>query len=271
MTQLCLSSILTVQTGYTISLSPYAFVLNDSYIQRGDGLLVDEYEMLRSMNINGTVVKPYPLDATPGCSQGFGRVDLSKSVPIETDSNSPSKLIVYDNVSLSEGDKFKRNIRVTGNEELRITLAWYDEAPSVMSPPFLINDLDLEVHGETWKRPLVRRDAKNKVERVVVPHPASEDVEIIVKGIYVPSDEQSFALVATGNIEEVDKQNEKTKSKKSSDSMGTSNFSDTSKGLLAAFVVTFVVLLAIIGTGIVIFIRNRRKTYDQVEPVLIGI
>jgi len=146
---------------------------------------------------------------------------------------------------------------VQSGEELRITLAWYDEAPSVLSAPFLVNDLDLEAHGETWSRPLVRRDDTNNVERIVMPNPPSEDVDIVVRGVRLPSEEQPFAVVATGNIASAET-NTATGS-----SSSLSDLSTTSKGFLSALVITVVALIAVVVTGAVLYVQNRRKTSHQ--------
>jgi hypothetical protein len=244
------------QTGYSYSLfAVYSFAPNGTIKNPKNGLLIDPYEQLRSRNINGTVYKPYPLDSTPGCQQGWGRVDLSKSLPIETDSSSPSNIVTQDNQAVAEASEWRRRIRVQSGEELRITLTWYDEPPSVLSQPFLVNDLDLEARGETWTRPLVRRDDRNNVERIIMPDPPSEDVDIVVKGVHVPSERQSFAVVATGNIQSIDT----TEAQGSS----SSGLSATSKGLLGAFVVTLTALIAVVLTGALLYLQWRRKTSHQ--------
>jgi hypothetical protein len=183
-------------------------------------------------------------------------VDLSKSLPIDTNSSSPSNIVTYDNEAVIEANEWRRRIRVQSGEELRITLAWYDEAPSVLSAPFLVNDLDLEAHGETWSRPLVRRDDTNNVERIVMPNPPSEDVDIVVKGVRLPSEEQPFAVVATGNIPSVE-------SAATGSSSSSSDLSTTSKGFLGALVITVVALIAVVVTGAVLYVQNRRKTSHQ--------
>jgi len=244
------------QTGYSYSFGAvYSFAANGTIKNPGNAFLVDPYNKLRSRNVNGTVYKPYPLDSTPGCQQGWGRVDLSKSLPIETDSSSPSNIVTQDNQAVAEASEWRRRIRVQSGEELRITLTWYDEPPSVLSQPFLVNDLDLEARGETWTRPLVRRDDRNNVERIIMPDPPSEDVDIVVKGVHVPSERQSFAVVATGNIESIDT----TEAQGSS----SSGLSATSKGLLGAFVVTLIALIAVVLTGAVLYLQWRRKTSHQ--------
>ena len=244
------------QTGYSYSfIAVYSVAVNGTIKNPGNAFLVDPYEQLRSININGTVYKPYPLDSTPGCQQGWGRVDLSKSLPIETDSSSPSSIVTHDNQAVAEASEWRRRLRVQSGEELRITLTWYDEPPSVLSQPFLVNDLDLEARGETWTRPLVRRDDRNNVERIIMPDPPSEDVDIVVKGVRVPSERQSFAVVATGNIESID-----TAEAQGSSSSG---LSATSKGLLGAFVVTLIALIAVVLTGAVLYLQWRRKTSHQ--------
>jgi len=255
---LYLVPIFAVQRGYTFTtyIRPYGGYVNGSYTPYPNGLYLDPYGELRSRRINGTVYDPYPLDSSPGCQQGWGRVDLSKSLPIDTNSSSPSNIVTYDNEAVIEANEWRRRIRVQSGEELRITLAWYDEAPSVLSAPFLVNDLDLEAHGETWSRPLVRRDDTNNVERIVMPNPPSEDVDIVVRGVRLPSEEQPFAVVATGNIPSVE-------SAATGSSSSSSDLSTTSKGFLGALVITVVALIAVVVTGAVLYVQNRRKTSHQ--------
>lgn len=135
------------------------------------------------------------------------------------------QVMIYYQISAPAGE-WRRCIRVQGGEELRITLTWYDEPPSVPTLPFLVNDLDLETHSETGRCPLLRRDDTNNVERIIMPNPPSEDVDVMVKGVRVPAGQQPFALVVTGNIASVEVPGGTATS--------SSSLSTTSKGLLGA-------------------------------------
>ncbi|MFQ5669161.1 MAG: S8 family serine peptidase [Acidobacteriota bacterium] len=84
--------------------------------------------------------------------QGYGRVNLSKILPLNTDPRTPSGLLMEDqglSGGLLSGGIFTRLITVLDpDEELRVALAWMDP-PDMSLSGALINDLDLEVvdHG----------------------------------------------------------------------------------------------------------------------------
>ncbi|MFQ5768389.1 MAG: hypothetical protein ACE5ID_10465, partial [Acidobacteriota bacterium] len=84
--------------------------------------------------------------------QGYGRVNLSKILPLATDAQSPTGLLLEDQGlagGLVTGGSFSRTLTVLDpTQELRIALVWMDP-PDLSGSGRLINDLDLEVtdHG----------------------------------------------------------------------------------------------------------------------------
>ena len=88
-----------------------------------------------------------------------------------------SVAIFQDGAGVQTGDVWRTKLNVEGNEEIRITLVWYEPTPSVFVASQLVNNLDLEVSGiasndtETWTRPLVGHDNTINVERIIIPQP----------------------------------------------------------------------------------------------------
>ena len=107
--------------------------------------------------MNGVkVAYAQPIEPAPSPRQGWGRVDLAKSVPLPSalnvdESTTVSNLAVLDKMDepFTAPDQ-SRGICVyvtapTG-EELRATLAWTDPPASTVSDGSLVNDLDLILH-----------------------------------------------------------------------------------------------------------------------------
>ena len=84
--------------------------------------------------------------------QGYGRVNLSKILPLNTSVETPRGLFLEDqgiNGGLLQGETYSRTFTVLNpDEELRISLAWMD-VPDLSGNGSLLNDLDLRVidHG----------------------------------------------------------------------------------------------------------------------------
>ncbi|MCZ6833958.1 MAG: S8 family serine peptidase, partial [Acidobacteria bacterium] len=84
--------------------------------------------------------------------QGYGRVNLSKILPLNTSAGTPRGLFLEDqgvSGGLLQGETYSRTFTALNpDEELRIALAWMD-VPDLSGNGALLNDLDLEVidHG----------------------------------------------------------------------------------------------------------------------------
>ncbi|MFQ5718377.1 MAG: S8 family serine peptidase [Acidobacteriota bacterium] len=80
--------------------------------------------------------------------QGYGRVNLTNILPLNSDADTPSGLIVVDDGlsgGLQQGGVFTTQVTVLDpTQELRTVLAWMDP-PDLSATGALINDLDLEV------------------------------------------------------------------------------------------------------------------------------
>ena len=85
----------------------------------------------------------YPMDAVPSFEQGFGRVLLKDSLPLESGS---FNLFVEDEVPIQSGDIHTYCIETSGVGSLSVTLTWYDPPSDLLASKTLVNDLDLTVH-----------------------------------------------------------------------------------------------------------------------------
>ncbi|MBL8298650.1 MAG: S8 family serine peptidase [Rhodanobacteraceae bacterium] len=156
--------------------------------------------------------------ASPGQSQGFGRILLDDSLHFEGDA---SRLYIHDSPrGLITGDRDYHTLVVSEGTPFDVTLTWTDEAAAVNADPALVNSLRLEVvapNGEVWSQKLppdfsVRNanpsadttttnyDNRNTVQRVRFSAPAAGAYQIRVNGISIPLGEQKYALAATGNF-----------------------------------------------------------------------
>lgn len=256
----------------------------------GDFVFLHEYGEQRSYYLmeNGTLLdtlfKPLILDQAPGCNQGFGRVQLSSSLPIENQSGSPASLEVFDDHAVAQDEVWSVNVTIQTGKEVRTTLVWYDRAPSVVVEPLLVNDLDLQVDGLNasghmqWSRPVIP-DAVNTVERVILPKPDVATLQLKVSGKRISKStsmmKQPFALVVTGNIAAVGNVHvdspsstnfhgkESSESRKQS-SDNKSKSSGLSNGLVATVVIvstallSFLIALAVYAYNHLQFFRHDR-------------
>lgn len=158
----------------------------------------------------------------PAVSQGYGRVDLSRSLPL-ADSHGPDfNLTVWDdiNTEVSDSESFKVCLRVLDSKgSLRVTIAWTDPPSSQYAGRNLVNDLDLTVtsgaSGQYWLGNTPKAynsltnfvsayDRLNNVEQVTLPAVAGDYVAVRVFGASIPIAPQRFAMVVTGPYAEAD-------------------------------------------------------------------
>ena len=166
--------------------------------------------------VAGELVWRPPPARVPAQSQGYGRVDLSKSLPL--DGGLAFNLTVWDgaNAAVGDGESFQVCLRVLeSGGDVRVTVAWTDPPAVQFAGRALVNDLDLTVTSSTtgsyWtgNTPLAYNsltgfvpvhDRLNNVEQVTVPAAAAGDVVAVqVYGASVPLAPQAFAMVVTGS------------------------------------------------------------------------
>ena len=155
---------------------------------------------------------PYNGMAYPNCNQGWGRVNLDNALYFNGDSR---VLSVIDHTNgLDGGDTIEYTIDLIDNTEpLEITLVWNDY-PSPVDAPSLINNLDLEVTdiSNAWQykgnvfagTPGLSVtggafDNLNTIENVLIGAPSGE-YRITVTASSLSVGPQPFALVITGKV-----------------------------------------------------------------------
>jgi len=170
-------------------------------------------QLVKALLINGAQpmegfaeqgVDTIPLESVPSCEQGFGRVNLSSSLPLDDVGGSPPFLELVDDGTFSSSDDNPRVFcyEASGPGELRATLTWADEAwENNQIPKELINDIDLTVEATSNATfPIGNADHTNTVERVIVPQlEAGIRIAVEVAPVNI-STYQDFSLVVSGNV-----------------------------------------------------------------------
>jgi hypothetical protein len=171
-------------------------------------------QLVKALLINGAQpmegfaeqgVDTIPLESVPSCEQGFGRVNLSSSLPLDDVGGSPPFLELVDDGTFSSSDDNPRVFcyEARGPGELRATLTWADEARAITNqiPKELINDIDLTVEATSNATfPIGSADHTNTVERVIVPQlEAGIRIAVEVAPVNISS-YQDFSLVVSGNV-----------------------------------------------------------------------
>lgn len=152
---------------------------------------------------------------------GWGQVFLSNSILFDDSDKQMRVWEVTNPNGLKTGEDIEFKLEVKSNQNLAITLAWYDLPGPFGSSKTLVNDLDLtvQVNGSSYKGNVFSstavsgtggtRDSINTVEQVRIPTPVEGLYTITVKGANIPGNgslnaiRQGFALVATGNFDNI--------------------------------------------------------------------
>ena len=155
----------------------------------------------------------------PSNREGWGRVLLDHALPFPGDTE---RLIIRDvrnsgNGALETGDMSEIVVNNNSfNEPFKVTLVWHDApgSPNSSFPP--VNNLDLEVVMPTGQLILgnnivngqstfdTTTDEVNNVEMVMLPATPMGEYTIRVKGTAVNQGPQGYALVVTGDVNEVE-------------------------------------------------------------------
>ncbi len=150
----------------------------------------------------------------PSVQEGWGRLQLDRAVPLGIDA--PHRTIVWDETTgLLTGDERTETVIVTsGNEPLRVTLAWMDPPAAHAAALATINDFDLRVVGPDGlvytgngmangaSIPGAGADTLNNVEVVRLPEPLPGVYTVTVDGGFADPlfGRQPFGLVAGGAV-----------------------------------------------------------------------
>lgn len=164
---------------------------------------------------SGTVARS-STDTWPNNEQGFGRVLLSKVLPISAEGDTFRTQVVDGTAGLLTGDDATYTFHVSTAGPAKFVLTWSDYPGTIGATKALVNDLDLEVtspSGTVYRgnhfAPFAQGqslpggtfDATNVEEAVILRNAAAGDWSVRIIGSNVPVGPQPFALVATGNLD----------------------------------------------------------------------
>ena len=157
---------------------------------RPSGALLKAVILNGAQEMRGFTESSLPLEPVPSYRQGWGRTDISHSLPLGTPGAPVFQLLVADGVQVrSTGDRDRYCVRIPPEDAvdrrpggrprapLRVTLAWMDAPGSVTSSgALLVNDLDLALgvprgSAEPSAGAARRPDRVNNVERLEVARP----------------------------------------------------------------------------------------------------
>ena len=168
--------------------------------------------LLKAVLINGAT--PLPNLAYPGMEQGWGRIDLDRSL---VERAGHSIIRIDQEVSLDTGAGAHEQLywfMVDGSSPLKVTLVWTDVAGTPSSAKNLVNDLDLELvspegfrfsgndflGGQSRINMSGNPDRRNNVEGFLMEAPQDGLWQVWVRAYSVPDGAQDFALVVSGNV-----------------------------------------------------------------------
>ncbi len=155
-------------------------------------------------------------DTWPNNEQGFGRVLLSKVLPIAAAGDTFRTQVVDGKAGLLTGDEATYSFHVGISGPAKFVLTWSDYPGTIGATKALVNDLDLEVtapDGTVYRgnhfAPFAQGqslaggtfDTTNVEEAVILKSAMTGDWSVRVIGSNVPVGTQPFALVATGNLD----------------------------------------------------------------------
>ncbi|KAF5835251.1 hypothetical protein DUNSADRAFT_7698 [Dunaliella salina] len=141
-------------------------------------------------------------------NQGFGLVDLSRTLPLDGVTNADYNIRVWQRESFNnEGQS--NSFKVTSNAQhpLVASLAWLDLPGTPSFFPVLTNDLDLKITSPSgsiaWGNQKVKGDRTNNIEKVVIDSPERGEytLEVIAHAINSNEDPQLYSLAAVGGID----------------------------------------------------------------------
>ncbi|KAK9815904.1 hypothetical protein WJX72_011677 [[Myrmecia] bisecta] len=144
-----------------------------------------------------------PLEPPPSTRQGFGRLDLQRSLPLP--GISTWAMQVVDWVKLrTTADSDKYCVQATGGP-LRITLAWADRPADPSAAVDLVNDLDLTVYADSLagyaQKGNGQIDRVNNVEQVSFDNLNAGLVVISVNAFNLPIGSQNYSLAVLGQFQ----------------------------------------------------------------------
>ncbi len=171
--------------------------------------------LVKAVLINAAVSMSNALASPPTRDQGWGRVNLSRTLPLHP--NTFALRVVDQSPAFAETPAFpyRKHVRLTSTDQpIRITLVWTDYPATPGADRHLVNDLDLRmrtprhsfrgnhrVDGQSV--PGGAFDRLNNVEQIHWTPDRTGVVEISVWAHRIVVGPQDFALVIAGPFEEV--------------------------------------------------------------------
>lgn len=207
--------------GGTSMAAPYvagcAALVREWYLKRG-AWATPSAALLKATLINGTrritgADAVAALEGDPNYHQGFGRIDMSNTVP---NSLSPKLELVFDDTWKNKGRMFKQTgqrfryrIKVGDGLPLRLCLAWTDPGARGLQNSLLLlvdNINQTKWMGNAQAATLMpiaggQRDPNNNVQVVRIEKPLPGEYTIAIMASMVLFPPQSFALVVTGDLQ----------------------------------------------------------------------
>jgi hypothetical protein len=153
------------------------------------------------------------LEGDPNYHQGFGRIDMSNTVP---NSLSPKLELVFDDtwkkkgrMFTQTGQRFRYRIKVGDGLPLRLCLAWTDPGARGLQNSLLLladNTFQTKWIGNEQAAAFMhiagaQRDPNNNVQVVRIEKPPPGDYTIAIMASMVLFPPQSFALVVSGDLQ----------------------------------------------------------------------
>jgi serine protease AprX len=170
------------------------------YLQK-QGIANPSAALIKAMLINGAIdiagqYTPSESGAIPNYAEGFGRVDLARTVDFLTQDE---EVLFWDeDISLDTGEEKTMTVSVEPSTPfLKVTLVWTDPPGETLQ-----NDLDLivraangqEQHGN-MESASMEFDRRNNVEQINWLDVPSGDVTVVVRAFRAAIHPQSYALV----------------------------------------------------------------------------
>ncbi|MFP4655276.1 MAG: PGF-pre-PGF domain-containing protein [Methanohalobium sp.] len=168
--------------------------------------------LVKTTLVNGaydiTPVRYGDLQTQPNYVQGWGRVDVEKSIK----SIQKGNIYYSDGVELNTSELAETKFYVNNSSNpLKVTIGWTDHPGEAYSSKALVNDLDLTLIGPNdteyyGNSEIVSNgyDHTNNIEEIDISNPDTGVYTIKVNGSNVPQGPQPFSMVMSGSIENGD-------------------------------------------------------------------
>ena len=156
-----------------------------------------------------------PIDPPPSFRQGFGRINLGKSLPLPENPNGPKSVQLLDKIPIAAGETHTYCLNANGGI-VTVALVWTDLPANPSASKHLVNDLDLIVrsaglngerllgNGGDFENPTIP-DSTNNIELVELPpgSPGKFSIEVSGSSVQEFGGPQPYAIVVNGDFDGV--------------------------------------------------------------------